>query len=118
MKGMNLQSCYVDKNDFVVRPKAKPHNFEPDKLRQQFKQSKPNAVWVSDFTYYKVRDHFYYTCVIIDLYSRKVIAHEVSSEMNATFVVSAFAKPFSKGVAHRIYCFTAIRAYSIKRLHL
>ncbi len=47
-------------------------------LKQEFKVDHPNTVWVSDVTYYHYNNRAYYICVILDLYSRKVVAHRVS----------------------------------------
>ena len=47
-------------------------------LNQQFTASRPNEVWVSDVTYFHLNNKTYYICVILDLYSRKVVAHRVS----------------------------------------
>ena len=49
-------------------------------LRQQFNAQRPNQRWVSDVTCFKLGDHYFYICVIIDLFSRKVIAHKVSKK--------------------------------------
>lgn len=37
-----------------------------------------NQVWVSDITYYRMAERFYYLTFIMDLYSRKVIGQSVS----------------------------------------
>lgn len=46
-------------------------------LNQEFMTSAPNEVWVSDVTIYEFKSIKYYICVILDLYSRKVIAHSI-----------------------------------------
>lgn len=56
-------------------------------LNQNFNQDKPNLVWVSDITYIKVVNRFYYLCVIIDLFSRKVIAYKISSKINDSLTI-------------------------------
>ncbi len=48
--------------------------YRRNKLKQQFLQTAPNLVWVSDVTYMRVAKDFYSICVIIDLFSRKVLA--------------------------------------------
>ena len=60
-------------------------------LQRQFHAEAPNCVWVSDVTCLKLKDRFYYLCVIIDLYSRKVIAHKVSTR-NSTQLITATLK--------------------------
>ena len=46
-------------------------------LNQNFKAEQPNQMWVSDVTYFSYKERTFYICVIIDLYSRKVIAHKI-----------------------------------------
>ena len=60
-------------------------------LQGQFHADAPNCVWVSDVTCLKLKDRFYYLCVIIDLYSRKVIVHKVSTR-NSTQLITATLK--------------------------
>ena len=57
-------------------------------LQRQFHAETPNCVWVSDVTCMKLKDRYYYLCAIADLYSRKVIAHKVSTR-NSTQLITA-----------------------------
>lgn len=67
---------------------------EPEKkknvLRQQFHAGKPNQIWVSDVTCFKLEDHYLYTCVILDLFSRKVIAYKISKKNSTQLITSTF----------------------------
>lgn len=55
-------------------------------VKQNFTVKKPNEVWVSDVTYYKLNNTIFYICVIIDLYARKVITYNVSNANNTRLV--------------------------------
>lgn len=55
----------------------------------------PNLAWVSDITYVRVGCDAYYLCVIIDLYSRKVISYAVSTNNDASLVINAFREAFT-----------------------
>lgn len=57
-------------------------------LQRQFHAEVPNCVWVSDVTCIKLKERYYYLCAIIDLYSRKVVAHKVSTR-NSTQLITA-----------------------------
>jgi putative transposase len=48
-------------------------------LRQEFNQKSPDIVWASDFTYIKVSGKWYYLCIVMDLFSRKVISWNISA---------------------------------------
>ena len=49
-------------------------------VQRQFDPQQPNEVWVSDITYYRFNNKNYYICVILDLFSRRVIAHRISTK--------------------------------------
>ena len=49
---------------------------------------------MSDITYARVNDEFYAICVIIDLFSRKVLAYGIAPEVKTTLVKSTFLKAF------------------------
>lgn len=94
MKGMNLPRM-----SSAAKPKAsaKGGNDEPmceNHLNQEFAQSRPNAVWCSDFTYVRTDEGWAYVCIIMDLFSRKVISWTISSRHNADLVIQAFRKAF------------------------
>lgn len=57
-------------------------------LQRQFHVYAPNCIWISDVTCMKLKDRYYYLCAIVDLYSRKVIAHKVSTR-NSTQLITA-----------------------------
>ena len=59
-------------------------------LRQQFNAQRPNQRWVSDVTCFKLGDHYFYICVIIDLFSRKVIAHKISKKNSTQLLTATF----------------------------
>lgn len=82
-----------------VRPRLNSANdrqyqYYPNKLKRQFLTDAPNKVWVSDITYAKVGMDFVYLCVIIDLYSRKVISYAISENMDTALVIDTFQQAF------------------------
>lgn len=70
------------------------YQYDPNKLKRRFLTEAPNKVWVSDITYAKVGLEFFYLCVIIDLYSRKVIGYGISEYMGADLVTQTFQTTF------------------------
>ncbi len=61
-----------------------------NKVNQQFQTTRPNEVWVSDVTYFRTPYNSYYICVILDLYSRKVIAHRIALNNSTQLVKNTF----------------------------
>lgn len=61
-----------------------------NKVNQQFQVSRPNEVWVSDVTYFRTKINSYYICVVLDLYSRKVLAYRIALNNSTQLVKSTF----------------------------
>jgi len=61
-----------------------------NRLKRDFKVSKPNRAWVSDITYVFTDEGWLYLAVFIDLFSRKVVGWSMSARMTADIVVDAF----------------------------
>ena len=59
-------------------------------LNQGFKASRKNEIWVSDITYFKIKDYALYLCVIIDLFSRRVVGYRVSRKSSTHLVTATF----------------------------
>ena len=70
------------------------YKYRRNRLQRNFTQDSPNKFWVSDITYARVNDEFYAICVIIDLFSRKVLAYGIAPEMKTSLVKSTFLKAF------------------------
>jgi transposase InsO family protein len=64
-------------------------------LNREFKADTPNQKWVSDITYLRSNQAYQYLCVIIDLYSRKVIAWKLSPHMKSSLVIHTLKQALS-----------------------
>ncbi len=62
----------------------------PNILNRNFHADKPNKKWVSDITYIRVNQRWLFLCVIIDLYSRKVVGWSMDTNLRASLVTDAF----------------------------
>lgn len=88
MKGMGLIcSSNVKGTRYNFAPKGV---YRHNRLKQNFRQEHPNKVWVSDITMLYVNYERYYLCVIIDLFSRKVIAYHTDNNQETLIVEKAF----------------------------
>ncbi len=65
-------------------------------LNQQFDPHAPNEVWASDVTYFKFNEKAYYICVVIDLFSRKVISYKVGKKNSTQLVTSTLKKAYEE----------------------
>ena len=94
MKQLQLPKMSTDKPSVPAR---RPDNGAcTNHLLQNFNQKAPNLVWVSDITYLKVSGKWYYLCIVMDLYSRKVIAWHISANADSELVTTAFRKAYEK----------------------
>lgn len=87
MRGMELPRMSTEKRPVVRRKKNSPGECQ-NLLRQRFNPEAPNQVWASDITYIHTSRGFCYLCVVLDLYSRKVIGWKVSRKADTSLVVS------------------------------
>lgn len=89
MKKMNLKVVMKKPNrrDKDTTPK---NIFRNNLLKKQFFQDKPNKVWVSDFTEIKINRAKFYLCVILDLFSRRVVAYRLSIRLNSNLALLTF----------------------------
>ena len=92
MQEMGLQSITrYSKRDYQKGKRlAKKQNV----LQRQFKADEPNRVWVSDVTCFKINDKYLYICVILDLFSRKVVAYRVSPKNSTYLITSTFRQAY------------------------
>ena len=58
-------------------------------LNREFEVAKANYSWVSDITYISTAEGWFYLCVVIDLYSRKVVGWAMSTRMKTDLVLEA-----------------------------
>jgi transposase InsO family protein len=60
-----------------------------DHVHRQFQAPRPNALWVSDFTYVSTWTGFVYAAFVIDPYARRIVGWRVSRTAHAGFVLDA-----------------------------
>jgi len=89
MKESNL-NFKAKKRFKVCTVSGKNDTYSPNILNREFTVSAPNTVWVSDITYLRCEEGWLYLCVIIDLFSRKVVGYSVSETMSVEIVLSSF----------------------------
>lgn len=91
MQELNLKSIRVDaKKQYKKQQRIRKKNL----LQRDFTAEHPNQTWVGDFTYFRVNQYWIYLCVIIDLYSRKVVGYRVSRNASTHLVTATFKSAF------------------------
>lgn len=60
-----------------------------DLVNRQFRAERPNALWVSDFTYVSTGQGFVYVAFVIDVFARRIVGWKVSRSARTDFVLDA-----------------------------
>jgi len=60
-----------------------------DRVNRQFQAPRPNALWLSDFTYVATWAGFVYVAFVIDAFARRIVGWRVSGSLQAGFVLDA-----------------------------
>ncbi len=63
-------------------------------VKRNFQVDRPNAVRVSDVTFFRFNDLYYCVCIIMDLYARKIISHRVGTNNSTQLVKSTFREAY------------------------
>ena len=88
MAGLGLQGVIRGKPvRTTISDKAAPCPL--DHVNRQFHAPRPNALWVSDFTYVATWSGFVYVAFVIDAYARRIVGWRVSRTAHAGFVLDA-----------------------------
>lgn len=75
-----------------------------DHVQKNFTVKAPNEVWVSDSTSFKVNEQWFFICVIIDLFARKVIAYKISQKHTTNLMTATFRLAYeNRKPAHVIF---------------
>jgi transposase InsO family protein len=95
VRGRKWRTTIAD--DSAVRPL--------DRVNRQFQATRPNELWVADFTYVATWSGVVYVAFVIDVFARRIIGWRVARSMNAELVLDAleqalWARSDVQGVVH------------------
>jgi putative transposase len=65
-------------------------------LKRQFQVCEPNRVWASDLSYIPTAEGWLYLCVILDLFSRKVVGWAMGARMDASLMIHSLAMAYRR----------------------
>jgi transposase InsO family protein len=76
-----------------------------DRVNREFKATRPNQLWVADFTYVATWAGFVYVAFVIDVFARRIIGWRVARSMHADLVLDAleqalYARGSTDGLIH------------------
>ena len=77
-----------------------------DKVNRQFAADRPNALWVSDYTFVSTWAGFVFVAFVIDVFARRIVGWRVSASQRTDFVLDALEqalharRPAQGGLIH------------------
>jgi len=105
MRGMGLRGA-VRGRAYKVTTVADESALRPqDLVQREFVATKPNQLWVADFTYVATWLGFVYVAFIIDVFSRAIVGWRVARSMRTDLVLDALeqalhARPVTGDLVH------------------
>ena len=115
MKQLQLPKMSTDKP--VIRSNSSDAEACCNHLQQKFNQKAPNLVWVSDITYIKAGGIWYYLCIVMDLFSRKVISWHISSKPMLNWLLQLLKRHMKNETLRMDLCFIPTEVRSILPSH-
>jgi putative transposase len=88
MKRQGIRGASRAKKRFTTHCDA-AHLRAPDLVNREFSATRPDALWVADFTYCSTWSGVVYVAFIIDVFSRRLVGWKASRSMTADLVVDA-----------------------------
>lgn len=92
MKKMGVQAIYPKPNTSKKHPQNKIYPY----LLRNLTINRPNQVWATDITYIPMEKGFVYLTVIMDWYSRKILAWRLSNTLDTAFCIDALEEALDR----------------------
>jgi transposase InsO family protein len=89
MRAMGLRGT-VRGRAWTITTHAEPAAARPaDLVDRQFVATRPNQLWIADFTYVATWRGFAYVAFVIDVFARRIVGWRVSASLRTDFVLDA-----------------------------
>ena len=89
MQGRGLSGAVRGRAWTTTTHAAPAVDLRPDLVARNFTASRPNQLWVSDFTYVATWRGFVYGAFVIDVFARRIVGWRVSASLKTDFVLDA-----------------------------
>jgi putative transposase len=106
MREMGLAGA-VRGRAWITTTQSAPDGHRLDLVDRNFTATRPNQLWVSDFTYVATWRGFVYVAFVIDVFARRIVGWRVSASLATDFVLDALEQaiyerggPTTSGLVH------------------
>ena len=72
----------------------------PDLVRRDFTASRPDELWLADFTYIRTWEGWAYLAVVLDVYTRRIVGWQLAPHMRQSLVTDAFEMALAARTEH------------------
>jgi putative transposase len=98
MRAMGLAGA-VRGRAWITTTQAGDGDRPADFVDRRFVATRPNQLWVSDFTYVATWSGFVYVAFVFDVFARRIVGWRVSASMRTDFVLDALEQAICRGGA-------------------
>jgi putative transposase len=106
MRAMGLRGASRGRA-WVITTRAERTDRPADLVDRRFTATRPNQLWVADFTYVATWRGFVYVAFVVDVFARRIVGWRVSSSLVTDFVLDALEQAIydrcGAGVADRVH---------------
>jgi transposase InsO family protein len=88
MRKHGIEGCRNGKVQVTTVPGSNPVAAD-DLVRRDFTADRPDAVWLSDFTYIRTWQGWGYLAIVLDIYTRRIVGWQLASHMGQSLVTDA-----------------------------
>jgi transposase InsO family protein len=97
MKELNISAIIRKKRRYFGKTSSVVF---PNQLNRQFHAEEPNRIYVTDITYIRLNDHFYYLSAVQDLYNNEIVAWKLSNRNDLQLVMDTVGEPGEQRDVH------------------
>ena len=72
----------------------------PDLVRRDFTATRPDALWLADFTYIRTWEGWAYLAVVLDVFTRRIVGWQLAPHMRQSLVSDAFEMALAARTEH------------------
>jgi transposase InsO family protein len=107
MRDMGLKGVSRGRAWIVTTHAGGAADVPADLVDRQFTATRPNQLWVADFTYVATWRGFVYVAFVIDVFARRIVGWRVSASLATDFVLDALEQAIydrrAAGVEHLVH---------------
>jgi transposase InsO family protein len=89
MRDIGLRGASRGRAWIITTQPATAGDQPADLVERQFVATRPNQLWVADFTYVATWRGFVYVAFVIDVFARRIVGWRVSASLRTDFVLDA-----------------------------